>query len=597
MKQIQTFFKKALIFSLLMTPFLLMAQERTSIKLNANELTLRQSSLEPTSRHNLYGQKRTEASYPESLTDTLNFPLEGEYALYIYDGGYISGNNDYFDKAKANYFEGPQSYLITGVLIDFAWATGGNTDIEVAVWGDTKSPGSKLGSQMIGLSSIINDVANEETTFVNFDNPVVVNGDFYVGVVLPTAPGDTVAVYTNTDGDTDPATAWEQWSDNSWVTFDDPMSWGRKVALAIFPIVQSGELFVANFSAEPTTLTEGDGVQFTDQSVGNPETWEWTFEGGFPAASSMQNPMVTYNEPGLYDVSLTITKGTDISTKTMEDYITVNPVPTSMTDTLNFPLPGEFIVYILNDNGGFVNGNNVYGDLAKANQFTLSEEAKITGILFDFAWATGGNPDIELAVWNHNQSTGKPGMKMGSETIPLNTIKNDIQNFSLTYVPFDPPLTVSQAFYAGFLLPQAAGDTLVVWGNEDGDTNPGTAWDLWSDNSWHPFYESGSWELNIALGVHPIVEYTLGIQDQAADLGLTLAPNPATDFIQIGWDPSLSTPVFLKLLSLDGAVQDEIMPAPAVHETRFNLDKLPSGIYFVQLITEKGIQTRKVIRR
>ncbi|MCB2220889.1 MAG: T9SS type A sorting domain-containing protein [Bacteroidetes bacterium] len=597
MKQIFTLFQTVLIIAILFVQLPLNAQQRQSYKLTAEELDLKQSSLDPTSRHNVYGQKRYEASSPESVTDTLNFPLEGEYNLYDYEGGYISGNNDYFDKAKANYFEGPQPYMITGILIDFAWATGSNTDIEVAVWGESKSPGSKIGSQTIGLQTIINDVANEQTTLVNFDNPIIVNGDFYVGVVLPTAPGDTVAVYTNTDGDTDPATAWEQWSDNSWVTFDDPTSWGRKVALAIFPIVQSGELFAADFSAEPTTLTEGGSVQFTDESIGDPETWEWAFEGGFPATSSMQNPMVTYNEPGLYEVSLTITKGTDNSTKTLENFITVNPPQTSMTDTLNFPLPGEFIVYMLNDNGGFVNGNNVYGDLGKANKFILTEEAKITGILYDFAWATGGNPDIEMAVWNHNMSTGKPGMKLGSETIPLNTIKDDIQNFSLTYVPFDPPINVSQAFYAGFLLPQAAGDTLVVWGNTDGDTNPGTAWDLWNDNTWHPFNETGSWELNIALGVHPIVEYTLGFEDKTANLGLTIVPNPANDFIQVSWDPSSITTTAVKLLSMDGVVQKEIIPEAAASKIRVKLDRLPSGIYFVQLITEKGIETRKVIRR
>ncbi|MDV7390208.1 PKD domain-containing protein, partial [Arthrospira platensis SPKY1] len=45
-------------------------------------------------------------------------------------------------------------------------------------------------------------------------------------------------------------------------------------------------------------------VQFFDQSEGQADSWAWTFEGGVPGTSDLQNPSVTYSVPGTYDVQL-----------------------------------------------------------------------------------------------------------------------------------------------------------------------------------------------------------------------------------------------------------------------------------------------------
>jgi len=81
---------------------------------------------------------------------------------------------------------------------------------------------------------------------------------------------------------------------------------------------------VADFSGDPTSLFEGETVQFTDLSSNNPTSWSWSFPGGTPSTSTIQNPVITYNSEGVYSVTLTATnaQGTDIHTKT--DYITVN---------------------------------------------------------------------------------------------------------------------------------------------------------------------------------------------------------------------------------------------------------------------------------
>ena len=79
----------------------------------------------------------------------------------------------------------------------------------------------------------------------------------------------------------------------------------------------------AEFSANVTSIKQGESVTFTDASTGSPSSYSWSFSGGTPSSSSSQNPTVSYSTIGIYDVSLTITNscGTDIETKI--GYITV----------------------------------------------------------------------------------------------------------------------------------------------------------------------------------------------------------------------------------------------------------------------------------
>lgn len=88
----------------------------------------------------------------------------------------------------------------------------------------------------------------------------------------------------------------------------------------------SEEELQAAFTANDTVIIAGDEVQFVDQSTGTDSTtqWNWIFKGGTPGSSSEKKPAtVTYEEPGVYEVSLTITDGTVNSTETKTDYITV----------------------------------------------------------------------------------------------------------------------------------------------------------------------------------------------------------------------------------------------------------------------------------
>jgi len=78
----------------------------------------------------------------------------------------------------------------------------------------------------------------------------------------------------------------------------------------------------ADFEANDTTICPGGTVNFTNLSI-NAETYDWIFEGGTPATSTQEDPVITYNTPGTYDVQLTINAGSSSNTELKSDYITV----------------------------------------------------------------------------------------------------------------------------------------------------------------------------------------------------------------------------------------------------------------------------------
>lgn len=60
---------------------------------------------------------------------------------------------------------------------------------------------------------------------------------------------------------------------------------------------------IANFDYNKTYLCEGEQVFFTDNSFNaTPTSWDWTFFGGTPSTSNIQNPTITYNTKGVYSV-------------------------------------------------------------------------------------------------------------------------------------------------------------------------------------------------------------------------------------------------------------------------------------------------------
>ncbi len=64
-------------------------------------------------------------------------------------------------------------------------------------------------------------------------------------------------------------------------------------------------------------------VNFIDRSLGSPTLWQWDFQNDGIIDSNEQNPTFTYTQAGIYNVSLTVSDGSETNTQTKSGYITV----------------------------------------------------------------------------------------------------------------------------------------------------------------------------------------------------------------------------------------------------------------------------------
>lgn len=99
---------------------------------------------------------------------------------------------------------------------------------------------------------------------------------------------------------------------------------------------------VANFTSDITSVNKNNYVAFTSTSINNPTTYSWTFNGGTPASSISQNPVVKYLTPGVYPVSLTVSNAYGSDTKTVAGYITVTDIAVS-NKALDFDGTADFV--------------------------------------------------------------------------------------------------------------------------------------------------------------------------------------------------------------------------------------------------------------
>jgi len=192
----------------------------------------------------------------------------------------------------------------------------------------------------------------------------------------------------------------------------------------IWEYIQSAKTgFIANSS-----VCAGKAVSFTDTSDYSPTNWSWNFPGGTPDTSTSQNPVITYNTPGNFDVTLTAWNGCDSATKTISNFITVNPAPLKPV----FPKDTSFC------------GN-----------FNLTLNSGTTG--FTYVWSTGDT--------THNLTVNTLGKYWVSVSNSCDTVVSDTLNITvdtntvLTVIP----QTVSICPGTNVTLKVSGGGSNFVW--------------------------------------------------------------------------------------------------------------------------------------
>jgi len=141
-----------------------------------------------------------------------------------------------------------------------------------------------------------------------------------------------------------------------------------------------------------------DSIGFRDYSAYYGEvSFEWTFEGGNPPNSNLENPNVSYDTPGVYDVSLTVTDAIgNTDTQILTDFITV--------------LPSVCEADTLAGNALQLDGVNQYATIPalnlNSNTVTITAWIKRNGTQNDWGgivFCRGGNTTAGISIRSSNE--------------------------------------------------------------------------------------------------------------------------------------------------------------------------------------------------
>lgn len=161
------------------------------------------------------------------------------------DSGYVSGNNQYGDREKAQFYSltkmgykkeaSVQSVLVRAV---YKTVSGSGESLVAKVWscdsGRIFPDSLKAVSLPVAMSSISTDGSLSQ---FSFSQPVPVTDSFFISIELPTITGDTVVIQSTDDHCVaESGYSWEMWSDSTWHALVN--SWILNIDLALFPVAE-----------------------------------------------------------------------------------------------------------------------------------------------------------------------------------------------------------------------------------------------------------------------------------------------------------------------------------------------------------------------
>lgn len=364
---------------------------------------------------------------------------------------------------------------------------------------------------------------------------------------------------------------------------------------------------LAAFSASATTIIAGQTVTFTNTSGGpNPITSNtWNFDvtsigGVTPSTSSAASPAaITYNNPGTFTVSLTVGDGSNTDSETKSGYITVLPQGSQLCiDETNYAGTASLLGSGGTGAFGWISGHNNFDDRGKADKFPAPQPGQaIQSVTMMFAKkhaGVGGNT-IDVKIWNANGAGGAPGTVLASQTVAISSL--NLFPTATTF-NFSPAVNVTGAYYVGITFSantlNSTQDSVALITNADGETMPGTAWELWNDASWHAYSETpASWGLNMAHDIKvDMCSGTVSVKENILSNTLNIYPNPSKDKFIVALPSSLTSEIVVYNL-----VGEVVFQATnnSTNNVTIDLSNQSNGIYFVKVKAGNEIATQKLM--
>lgn len=358
-----------------------------------------------------------------------------------------------------------------------------------------------------------------------------------------------------------------------------------------------------DFSADKTVICAGATVTFDDGTYNAATGWTWTFAGGSPASSNAQNPTVTYNSPGVYQVSLTATDGSSSDNETKTSFITVmNPAAT---------LP-------------FYEGFESYTTLDGSTAWAIDNPGNNQKFEITNTAAHTGSKSVKLA--NFGQPTGGKDELIAAAVDLSNSVAN---NLSLSFRYAYRKKTASDLEYLRLFISNDCGNTWstkkTLSGNSLGSVTAASAWtptasdwvtvhvsnliasnmvanfrykfQFQSDNGNNIYID----DINIYNGPESDVIITnpsAGLNESDIIQEIALYPNPSSDEVNLKFTVGNNQAMKVAITDVTGKqIQyQSIQAAEGTNLVLFNVETLSKGAYFVTISSQGMTKTLQFVK-
>jgi len=397
----------------------------------------------------------------------------------------------------------------------------------------------------------------------------------------------------------------------------------------------------AGFGVAESTGCGPFEVEFSNESSSNVTGWSWTFEGGSPSTSSEENPVVTFDESGTYDVSLVVTSPAGTNELIFEDYITVLVEPTAeiaqsvngnvlsaeslganaassswSVDAQTFT--GAVLDYVFPANGTYVvelTTSNQCGSTTTSTEVTIDAYPEIsTGDLTRIVCV--GDP-VEFAEMSDNvdswlwtfEGADQASSSDASPTVTYSTVGTYDVNLTITnqygeesgsYLDVVTVITVPTIEFEGIqtdnvldLAATVSGATSVEWDFGDGNRSTDT-------NTMHTYTSNGTYIVTLTAtnqcgettATAEYVVNTLAVTEGDLEK-MRIYPIPTNNYLHIDLDNRDSEEITATMLDVSGRA---VMTSSFKNNTHsLDVSGLPNGTYMIKLQGESATHYRKVL--
>ncbi len=333
----------------------------------------------------------------------------------------------------------------------------------------------------------------------------------------------------------------------------------------------------ANFYSNITQVCANGTVNFFDQSSGNAISWTWTFEGGNPASSSIQNPIIQYTTPGSYDVSLTVSDGSESSTIALNNFITVmsiSGIPPLPAGPVNVCANGGNTTYTT---AGLTGITSYDWQLEPANSgFVVGSGLNVTVF-----WVSGYLGEASLKVAGVNGC----GTGAYSNSLALTRYLPEVSLEPFEWVCLDWP---SFEITGG----SPEGGEYSGPGVENGWFNPANA-GVGTHTITYTFTDGNSCE-NFATETI-LVDPCTGLKETGDLTGINIYPNPTNGLTNIHFNQEIDNAEVKIVNTMSKIVYSETVGKITDKNLRIDLSNQPKGIYFIHIKSDMVDFTAKIL--